>query len=236
MTLLLSLGLAAAAFGAGHEESAGVSPENGLKMLREGNERYVRAMMIQPHSSKERRLEVSTKQEPFAAVLGCADSRVPVERIFDQGLGDLFVVRVAGNTDSPEVRGSLEYAVLHTGVKLLVVLGHESCGAVKAALAGAKEEGTSIGAILAHIKPAADYAQDKIHTATKKETSDLAVERNVYQAIKDLLRNSPKLAEKVKSGEIKLVGAVYDLDLGRVAWLGEHPDQKSILENQPKEQ
>ena len=149
-------------------------------------------------------------QHPFAAVLGCSDSRVPPEVVFDEGLGDLFTVRVAGNVATDDVVASLEYAVAHLGPKLIVVLGHERCGAVDATMKGGAPEG-HLAALVDRIKPATDAVKGK-----PGDTLDLAVRQNVANVVKQLRATQPILAKDVASGAVKIVGARYDLDSGLV--------------------
>jgi carbonic anhydrase len=213
------------------EDGSGVSAKDAWKLLRDGNERYARGMSSNPHTSVERRNEVIEAQSPYAVVLGCSDSRVPVERVLDAGVGDLFTVRVAGNAAYGDmVVGSIEYGVLKAGAKLVLVLGHEDCAAVKGALNGSKYPGTSMEALDSHVKPAADNATDTLHDLSGKALVAEAVERNVLMSMRQLLESSPKIAELVRSGEVMVVGGVYSLHTGRIDWLGEHPSQKEILE------
>jgi carbonic anhydrase len=183
-----------------------------LDRLLEGNARFVNGKMQHPDGSTERRVAISTAQHPFAVVLCCSDSRVPPELIFDQGLGDLFVIRTAGNlVDSIEL-GSIEYAVEHLGVNLVVVLGHEKCGVIKAFLKNDPQEN--------HIKKLMDDVskESEILDALKEkgDTTDNCVRANIRHITK-LLRNSqPVLMEKKLSGSLTVVGARYDLDSGKV--------------------
>jgi carbonic anhydrase len=136
LTLIFSISVAATSFAADAPPSGGPTPDQALQRLMEGNQRFVSGKVTHPSQSSARRSEISTGQKPFAAILSCADSRVPPELIFDQGLGDLFVVRVAGNTVNEEGLGSLEFGTKVLGAPLLLVLGHTKCGAVDAALQG----------------------------------------------------------------------------------------------------
>ncbi|MCX7304702.1 MAG: carbonic anhydrase, partial [Hyphomicrobiales bacterium] len=149
------------------------------------------------------------KQEPFAAVLACADSRVPVEFVFDQSIGHLFVVRVAGNITSPEVVASLEYGVAVLGVKALMVLGHTSCGAVKAAIEG-KEVPGQISALYAPIRPAVDASGGNL---------DAAIDANAKIQATLLSEASPIIAAAIKNGYLKVVAARYEIATGKVALL-----------------
>ncbi|MEX2302377.1 MAG: carbonic anhydrase [Bryobacterales bacterium] len=184
-----------------------------LRLLKEGNERYRTSHLTHPHQSAERRIQVSAEQHPFAQVLACSDSRVPPEIIFDQGLGDIFVVRVAGNTVDDLVQGSLEYGAAHLKVPLIVVLGHRRCGAVSA-LVHAEEVHDHIVSLMAAIFPSV--------LATRGQPGDPVenvVRANVVRSV-DMLRNSwPTLYALLESGKIQIVGAIYDLETGTVEWL-----------------
>lgn len=181
-----------------------------LAKLMEGNKRYLANGATHPNQSTARRIEVSIAQKPFAIILACADSRVSPEIIFDQGLGDLFVVRVAGNVVDNHVLGSLEYAAEHFGTGLIVVLGHERCGAVTAALAGGHAPG-HIGSIIEALKPAVDRISGKGGDAV-----DRAIDENVKIVVQALRATEPILKEKVVAHHLEIVGARYDLDTGVV--------------------
>lgn len=194
-----------------------VAPEEALARLMNGNARYVDGYAAHPHADGPRRLQVSTTQRPFAVVLACADSRVAPELIFDQGLGDLFVIRVAGNVVDDAVLASIEYAVIHLGSTLVMTLGHERCGAVKAtidALAGRgspDDVGTRIGALAALITPAVRSVP-----AGTADPLDAAVSLNAAQAAAEVFAGSRPLRNRVLAGKLKIVAARYDLDDGRV--------------------
>ncbi|MBI5016271.1 MAG: carbonic anhydrase [Deltaproteobacteria bacterium] len=203
--------VAALAVGCGKSEPLkGVVPEEALKRLAEGNQRYVAAKASHPDQTPERRTQVAGGQSPFAIVLGCADSRVPPEVLFDQGLGDLFTVRVAGNVLDDAGLGSLEYAADHLGVHLLVVLGHERCGAVDAAVKGGEAEGR-VKYLVKALKPAVSAAK-----GLPGDVLDNAVRANVALVVKQLKTSKPVLAELVEDGKLAVVGARYDLDTGIV--------------------
>lgn len=191
-------------------ETSNITPDAALKKLMDGNRRYIQQKRTFPDQSRSRILELAKGQHPFAIVLGCSDSRVAPEILFDQGLGDLFEIRVAGNVLDNVVLGSIEYAAAELGVPLLVVLGHERCGAVKAALDGKPVPG-HIGSLVAAIKPAV--------YATKGQPGDAwdnAVRANVKMSVNKLKALSPILAKAVKAGTLKVVGARYDIDSGEV--------------------
>ncbi len=190
------------------------TPDAALQKLIDGNKRFVDRKRQNPNQDLPRLLEVAIAQKPFAAILGCADSRFPSEIIFDQGLGDLFVCRVAGNVATPEEIGSLEFGTLVLGAKVLVVIGHKRCGAVKAAIEGGELPG-QIGSLTNAIKPAVEssksQAGDKLENASKANV--------VLQANK--LKASPVISKLIAENKLKVVGGYYDLDTGRVTILSE---------------
>jgi carbonic anhydrase len=211
-----------------------IPPEMALKMLQEGNGRFAEATAKRPNQTVKRRIETADKgQKPFAAVLSCADSRVPVEVLFDRGIGDIFVVRDAGNIATTTDIGSIEYAVDHLGTPLVVVLGHSKCGAVTAAVEGG-EAPPNIKAIVDFIAPAVSTAKSANPDKTGETLVPAAITANVWQATADILKNSPMLREKVKDGKLKLVGATYDIKSGRVNWLGPHPQQAQLVAGEAK--
>lgn len=192
--------------------------DSALKELLDGNQRYVAGKMKHPHQSTQHRRKLVPHQHPFASMLACSDSRVPPEVIFDQGLGDLFVVRVAGNIiDEEAVLGSLEYAVGHLNTPLLMVLGHRACGAVKAtvdALAKSEEGEGHLPFIIHAIQPAVAEARKR-----PGDVVDNAVRANVWKAIEQLKQAGPILSAMVRNQKLKIVGAYYDLESGKVELL-----------------
>ncbi|HTH50882.1 MAG TPA: carbonic anhydrase [Pyrinomonadaceae bacterium] len=184
-----------------------------LAGLKEGNAHHAEHKYKHPHETSERMKELAGGQHPEAEVLSCADSRVPPELLFDRGLGDLFVVRVAGNIAGDTEIASLEYGAEHLHIPLLVVLGHESCGAVTAAVEGGEPEG-HLSSLIDRIKPAVDKTKsvpgDRVHNA---------VEENVRMVVDRLRTTTPILSELVKKGKLKIVGGVYSLETGKVRWL-----------------
>jgi len=175
-----------------------------------GNKRYAEGNSTHPNQSASRRREMAKGQNPRAAVLACADSRVSPEIVFDQGLGDLFVVRVAGNVANEHILGSLEYAVEHLGTQLIVVLGHNRCGAVGAACAGGEAPG-HIGSLVDALAPAVAKIR-----ASEAGRADLVAKENVRMTVKSLQSCGPILAELVRQGKLEVAGAFYDLDTGAV--------------------
>jgi len=191
------------------QEHGGLSGDEALQKLMDGNKRYVVAQLTHPDQNKERIAEVVKGQHPFAIILGCSDSRVPPEIIFDQGIGDLFIIRVAGNITDDITIGSIEYAVEHLGVKLIVVLGHEKCGAVDATVKGGEAPG-HIKFLIDAIKPAVEKAK-----AQSGDILDNAIRNNVEIVVNQLKSSTPILKEATEKG-LKIVGARYDLDEGKV--------------------
>lgn len=189
---------------------SGLTPDQALAQLMEGNKRFVEQKRVNPHQDFVRVREVAEGQAPFAAILSCADSRVVPEIVFDQGIGDLFVVRVAGNIATLEDIGSEEYGVGVLGASVLMVLGHERCGAVKASLTGGELPGV-IESLVYAIKPAVD--------ATEGQQGDHltnAIQENVRMQVARL-KNSAVIANAIAEGKLKLVGAYYSLDTGEVS-------------------
>ena len=210
------------------------TPDVALKSLTDGNARYVSGTATDSHRDQNRRCETVTGgQHPIAAVLACADSRAPVELIFDQGIGDLFVIRVAGNVADTNEIGTLEYGIGHLGVSLIVVLGHTNCGAVTAVVEKATAHGNVAG-LLAHITPAADKARAEQPNAKPATLLNAAIRLNVWQSIEDICAKSPEIRAAAKAGKVKIVGGVYDLHSGTVQILGPHPQQDQLLTGEPK--
>ncbi len=187
--------------------------DRAVQELHAGNVRYAGGWPTQPHQTRERRLEIASVQRPFAAILGCSDSRVPPEIVFDQGLGDLFVVRTAGHVVDHIVLASLEYAVEHLKVPLIVVLGHTRCGAVAAAIEGGEHPG-HLGHLVEAIRPAVEAAEDE-----RAYLLDRAVRENVVRVVAELEASRPVLAHLVQEETLSIVGAVYTLETGRVEFL-----------------
>jgi carbonic anhydrase len=211
-----------------------VSPEAALKMLEQGNQRFVSGKTGKPNQNAKRRVETADKgQNPFAVILSCADSRVPVEVLFDRGIGDVFVVRVAGNIASKTDIGSMEYAVDHLGSPLLVVLGHTKCGAVTATIQGG-EVPPNIKAIVDCIEPAVGKARSVCPDKSGEALLQEAITSNVWQSIADIYKNSPLVSAKVKDGKLKVVGATYDIKSGKVTWMGPHPQQAQLVSGEAK--
>ena len=215
--LFPSVGNAAPQQQEGHHPTAGepppVTPGDALARLKQGNQRFVSGLSRHAHESASLRHQLVSGQHPFAIVLGCSDSRVPVELIFDQGFGDLFVIRIAGNVITDGVLGSIEYARIHLNSQLLVVLGHEGCGAVTAALEARKHASSDphgVQTIVRLINPAIGNIEPGLPVS---EQVHRAVELNVRWAQEEL-KNSPETRDL----RLSTVGAVYDLER-TVRWL-----------------
>jgi len=190
-----------------------LSPETALDWIKAGNDRHMAGRYVHWHQSVERRRQVAASQRPHAAVLSCSDSQVPPEIVFDQGLGDLYVVRIAGNALADKELGSIEHAVSALGVPLVVVLGHQRCSAVEAALRGQPADGhfASVASALS-----AAVARGRSHYGDKV---DHAIRWNITFAADRLRRSEPILAGLVRSGRVRVVEAYYSPDSGAVFWL-----------------
>jgi carbonic anhydrase len=193
-----------------------ITPEIALEMLMEGNKRFVSKEMIEREHEWHIR-ETIDSQHPFAIVLGCIDSRVEPSIIFDQGIGDLFIVRIAGNIINQDILGSMEYAVAVAGSKLILVLGHTSCGAVKGAIDGV---------VLDNLTPSLRYIQlamERVKTGAEVERNsknpefvDMVAHQNMEQSINDIKEQSPIIRNLYEEGKINIVGAIYDHSTGKV--------------------
>lgn len=206
----LTLGLSSKSFSQKPSVKTDPTPDQALQMLMEGNERFVNRKTINSTNRDIRRIKQFSKtQTPFASILSCADSRVPSEIIFDQGFGDLFVCRVAGNIATPEEIGSLEFGTAVLNSKVIMVMGHERCGAVVATIKGAQVPG-QIGSLIEAIKPAVERSKgqpgDQVENACKANV--------LYQVEK--LKSSPVISGLIKEGKLKIAGGYYDLDTGKV--------------------
>ncbi|MBW4699487.1 MAG: carbonic anhydrase [Aphanocapsa lilacina HA4352-LM1] len=198
--------------------AAGLTPDEALERLLEGNGRFVAAKLENPHRTAAYVRSIAHSQHPFAVLVGCADSRVAPEILFDQGLGDLFVNRVAGNCVSDDILGSIEYAVEHLGCSLVLVLGHERCGAIQAAIAAATAGATFNGYVrhfIEAIRPAVEMCR-----AQAGDLDENALRANVLRNVEKIKTASDIIHSKLLSGEVKVLGGRYDLDDGVVTLLG----------------
>lgn len=202
------------------EEQAALTPDEVFQILKDGNQRFLNNDLTARDHSQQVRKSVNG-QFPKAVVLSCLDSRIPVEDVFDRGIGDIFVARVAGNFVNQDILGSMEFGCKVAGAKLILVMGHESCGAVKAAI-----EGVELGNItdmLANINPAVQKSQgfEGEKTSTNSQFVTYVSENNVRNTIKTIREESPILKEMEDNGEIRIMGAIYDMDLGVVTFINE---------------
>ena len=201
-------------------DSAFLDPYYGLKKLIYGNKRFAENKSIKPRQTDADLKNNELGQKPFATIIGCADSRVPNEIIFDQGVGDLFITRTAGQVMAEASYGTIEYATEVLNTRLIVVLGHESCGAVQAAMKLPENPPGHVVTLINAIKPASLYAKAK-GGHSHDETLDIAIRQNVIEQV-DLLRGlEPVLSRRFERGEVLIVGAVYNLHTGAVEFLEE---------------
>ena len=192
--------------------SAPTTPQQALEELIAGNERYVNEKSIHPRGGVDRVAETAPHQAPFAAVVGCSDSRVPVELLFDQGIGDVFVIRTAGNNVNSEmVMGSVDYAIEHLGVKVLLVLGHGACGGVTGAVSEGEEEHGNIGALLSTIR------NDVSSYVGNLDSLDAAIRHHTRVQVERIIAY-PHVAEKIEKGELLVKQAYYDVNTGKVTF------------------
>jgi carbonic anhydrase len=194
-----------------------MDPATALTMLQDGHTRFITGRMEHPRQSDERRADVAQRPSPFAIIFGCADTRVPPEILFDQGIGDLFVVRLAGNVVTDEVLGSIEVAVQEMGAPLLIVLGHTRCAAVRAAVeaqSGEGEAGGHVGSIVEALLPAVAGVG-----STAGDRFGAAVRENVRRAAAMLRASEPVLAPAVREGTLEVHGWLYDVETGLIEML-----------------
>lgn len=197
-----------------------VLPQQALERLKQGNERFVRGIRSAPSLTEGQRNQLLDGQKPFATILTCSDSRVPVELVFDQGFGDLFVIRVAGNVVAPSLVGSVEYAASVLDTRLCVVMGHSDCGAVKATLDSLKRGGSgaptdNIRDIIERIRPATQIVLDSGTTTEEPEVLSRCIRANVRISTTHLRHGSRMLERLSMHGQIVIVGALYDIATGR---------------------
>jgi carbonic anhydrase len=194
------------------EMQNGISPDQAIEMLKEGNQRFLNKDQVNRDLNSQVN-ETSGGQNPYAVVLSCIDSRVPVELTFDQGIGDVFSARVAGNIINEDILGSMEYACGVAGSKAILVLGHTKCGAVTSACQGV--ELGNITALLSKVKPAISEVENRMGTIEVEEVT----KANVHQSIKEIREKSTMLKDLETEGKIKIVGAVYHVEDGKVTFL-----------------
>ena len=227
--IVVFLGATQLAYGGHPSKVGGITAEKAMTLLKDGNQRFVSGKMKHPNMKAARRKETSSKgQHPFATVIGCSDSRVPVETVFDRGLGDIFTFRVAGNVCNVDEAGSIEYGVEHLSTPLFVVLGHTQCGAVTAVVDGADVHG-NIPKLVANIKPAVAQVRKEQPDLKGEALIEASIKSNVFQTIEDLFKRSPEIRASVRDKKVVVVGAVYDIGSGKVEWLGGHPDEEKLI-------
>lgn len=213
--------MGSSSFAASGKKTA-LTPEEALKTLKDGNAKFLTDSPVRAGQTRERRLEIARGQAPFAVLVSCSDSRVPPELLFGRGLGELFIVRNAGNTVDTVALGSIQYAVAELGVPLIVVMGHERCGAVDAALGVVEKNVTypgSIGQMIEPIVPAvlrAKAGMDPAKPYDREALLDAAVRENVRRVVTRLSTSEPLLIEPLQQKKLMIVGARYDLDDGSV--------------------
>ena len=202
------------------ESQAALDPNGAITLLKEGNKRFVQSNM-QNRDLIQQVKETTTGQYPFATILSCIDSRVSAELVFDQGVGDIFSARVAGNIVNADLLGSMEFACKLAGTKVIVVLGHTSCGAVKGACDDARLGNLTL--LLSRIRAAVDAVPEPTEAADRTSKNadfvNAVAEKNVALTIENIRNQSPVLKDMEEMGEIKIVGAMYDIADGKVHWL-----------------
>ena len=211
------------------KKKAKPGPDKAIEMLKAGNARFVDGIPNHPHINRARLIQAGKENQEdhaYATVITCSDSRVPVELLFDAGIMDIFVIRVAGNVCDTDEIGSIEYGLCHVNTPVLVVLGHTQCGAVTAVTHAVHGTGhaleRNIPPLVDNIEPAVQLGMSKHSDVHGDDIIPYAIEENVWQGIKDLFMDSAASREIVKSGKAKVVGAIYDVGTGIVTWLPEH--------------
>lgn len=188
------------------------TPQEAIAKLAAGNERYVNGKSIYPHCDADRVSETAPHQAPYAAIVGCSDSRVPIELVFDQGIGDIFVIRTAGNNVNSEmVMGSVDYAIEHLNVKVLLVLGHGACGGVTGAISEGEEGHGNLGKLLGTIR------NDVTEYVGKTDSIDAAIRHHAHVQVERIL-SYPHVMEKIKDGKLLVKRAYYDVKTGKVTF------------------
>ncbi len=202
------------------------SPDAVIKMLQDGNDRFVSGKSKHPNLNKDRLIQAGRENQAdhaYATVITCSDSRVPVEAIFDAGIMDIFVIRVAGNVCDTDEVGSIEYGLAHVKTPVMLILGHTQCGAVTAVTHAVLGKGhaleRNIPPLVDNIEPAVKKAMETYPHAEGDEIIPLAIEENVWTSIRDLFMKSPSTRDLVKNNKVKVVGAIYDVGTGKINWL-----------------
>jgi carbonic anhydrase len=225
------------------EKSAKPAPDKVLTMLKDGNQRFVDGKSAHPHSDVKRLRQAGSEDQgdhAYATVVSCSDSRVPVEALFDAGIMDLFVIRVAGNVCDTDEAGSIEYGLAHVNTPVLVVLGHTQCGAVTAVTHAVHGTGhaleRNIPPLVDNIEPAVKRAMAQHPDMHGDAIIPHAIVENVWQGVEDLFMASPATRDLVRSGKVKVVGAIYDVGTGKIEWLDEAKPKEILkkVEASPK--
>ena len=211
------------------------SPDKAIALLKEGNERFVNGKSLRPNTDFRRLIQAASESQAdhaFATIITCSDSRVPVEHIFDVGIMDIFVIRVAGNICGRSECGSIEFGLAYVHTPVLVVLGHTQCGAVTAVThvvrGNEKPEERNVPHILKYIEPAVHKAMEKHEGIEGDDIIPYAIEENIWKTVEDLFMESPVCRNLVKDGSAKVVGAVYNLATGAIDWLPESKVQEIL--------
>ncbi|WLE98777.1 MAG: carbonic anhydrase [Candidatus Electrothrix communis] len=219
------------------------SPDEAIRMLKEGNARFVSGKSNHPHTDAARLIQAGKENQgdhAYATIIACSDSRVPVERLFDAGIMDTFIIRVAGNVIDTDEAGSVEYGLAHVNTPVFVVLGHTQCGAVTAVTNEVQGHGhaleINIPPLVDNIIPAVQRAIEAHPEAKGADVIPHAIAENVWQGVEDLFMKSPVSRELVKEGKAKVIGAIYDVGTGKVEWLPEENVTKILdkVEKDPK--
>ncbi len=223
--------------GMGANAASKPDPDGCIALLKAGNARFVAGTSEHPNTTLARLIQAGKENQgdhAYATVITCSDSRVPVERVFDAGVMDIFVIRVAGNVCDTDEIGSIEYGLAHVNTPVLVVLGHTQCGAVTAVTHAVHGTGhaleRNIPPLVDNIQPAVERAMAKHPDVHGDAIIPYGIEENVWQGIEDLFMESPSSRALVKSGKAKVVGAIYDVGTGKVAWLPESASERILVE------
>ncbi|MDR0327257.1 MAG: carbonic anhydrase [Planctomycetaceae bacterium] len=231
--LVLSL-LIVPAFASDHDGVHSIAPQEALQMLIDGNARFVAGNLTHPDETLDRARDTAINgQHPFVTILSCSDSRVPLDIIFDQGIGDIFAIRVAGNVIGDHELGSIEYGVEHAGTRLCIILGHTKCGAVTAASTGGGNEG-NISSLMQAIRPAVQRTEKETGKTGKEIVEPCAI-NNVFHQMETLYKKSEILREAVHNGDLLIVGAIYDIETGKVEFIRQQR-QKPVVAEPAKEE
>ena len=202
--------------------------DNIIAMLKQGNQRFTSGVRKYPRQNQSRIIEIAEGQNPIATILCCSDSRVAPEHIFDAGLGDLFIIRTAGNRCDDIGFGSIEYGVEHLETPVMIVMGHTRCGAITAAVQDVKVEGF-IKSVIESVSKPVEMAKRNHPDSNEEDIINKAILLNVMQAIEQFICESDIVRRKIKQNKLKIIAAIYQVETGQVEFLGEHPKQDSFL-------